>query len=94
MQSFPILQVGRGSALNKRLFASYLLYQYGQEGKYEFEEKTKTDFFQKSLLVCGMYNQQSIVTNMAQLRQLDMLQISSCAMCRFHVSCAVYSRFK
>ena len=26
MQSFSILQMGRGSALNKRLFASFLLY--------------------------------------------------------------------
>ena len=26
MQSFSILQIGRGSALNKRLFASFLLY--------------------------------------------------------------------
>ena len=27
MRSFSILQMGRGSALNKRLFASFLLYQ-------------------------------------------------------------------
>ena len=29
MQPFSILQMGRGSALNKRLFASFLLYQEG-----------------------------------------------------------------
>ena len=32
MQSFSILQMGRGSALNKRLFASLLLYHLAMGG--------------------------------------------------------------
>ena len=44
MQSFFILQMGRGSALNKRLFASFLLYQLNDILNHLSSQNVSTNF--------------------------------------------------
>ena len=62
MQSFSILQMGRGSALNKRLFACFLLYHYTLSYVFLYDDNNnwlhrtspflREYIFQKLLLAC------------------------------------------